>query len=49
MEKYIMADTLNQKTLNTRIKLKYDSYENWSTNNPVLLAGEVALVYVPAD
>lgn len=44
-----MADTLNQKILNTRIKLKYDSYENWSTNNPVLLAGEVALVYVPAD
>ena len=44
-----MADTLNQKVLNTRIKLKYDSYENWSTNNPVLLAGEVALVYVPAD
>ena len=44
-----MADTLNQKTLNTRIKLKYDSYENWSTNNPELLAGEVALVYVPAD
>jgi hypothetical protein len=44
-----MADTLNQKILNTRIKLKYDSYENWLTNNPVLLAGEVALVYVPAD
>ena len=49
MEKYIKADTLNQKTLNTRIKLKYDSYENWSTNNPELLAGEVALVYVPTD
>ena len=44
-----MADTQNQKILNTRIKLKYDSYENWSTKNPVLLAGEVALVYVPAD
>lgn len=44
-----MADTTNQKILNTRIKLKYDSYENWSTKNPTLLAGEVALVYVPAD
>lgn len=40
-----MAD----KTLNVRLKLKYDSYENWSTNNPVLLAGEVALVYIPTD
>ena len=49
MEKYIMADNTNQKILSTRIKLRYDSYENWSTNNPVLLAGEVALVYVPAD
>lgn len=37
------------KTLNTRIKLKYDLYSNWSTNNPVLLAGEVALAYVPTD
>lgn len=44
-----MADNTNQKILSTRIKLRYDSYENWSTNNPVLLAGEVALVYVPAD
>jgi hypothetical protein len=40
-----MAD----KTLNTRISLKYDLYTNWSTNNPVLLKGEVALAYVPAD
>ena len=44
-----MADTTNQKILNTRIRLKYDSYENWTTNNPKLLAGEVALVYVPAS
>lgn len=36
-----------EKTLNTRIKLKYDLYSNWSTNNPVLLAGEVALAYIP--
>ena len=34
------------KTLTTRIKLKFDSYENWSTNNPTLLAGELALTSV---
>lgn len=37
-----MANT----TLNTRIQLKYDTYENWTTNNPVLLAGEVAVTTV---
>lgn len=31
------------KRLNTRILLKYDTYANWTTNNPVLLAGEMAL------
>ena len=35
------------KKINTRIKLKYDTFENWSSNNPVLLAGEVAVVVVP--
>ena len=35
-----------EKTLNTRIKLRYDSHENWLTNDPVLLAGEVALAVV---
>lgn len=34
------------KTLNTRIKLKYDTLANWQSNNPVLLAGEVAVVAV---
>ena len=33
-------------TLNTRIRLKYDSYANWSSNNPELLAGELAVVYI---
>ena len=33
-------------TLNTRIQLKYDTYEKWTTNNPVLLAGEVAVTTV---
>lgn len=34
--------------LQTRIALKYDSYENWTTNNPVLLAGELAIATIPA-
>ena len=34
---------------NTRIQLKYDTLTNFTTNNPVLLAGEVALVNIPAD
>ena len=37
------------KILNTRIQLKYDLYSNWATKNPVLLAGEVALAYIPTD
>ena len=28
---------------NVRLKLKYDSHEQWIANDPVLLAGEVAL------
>ena len=32
-----------EKILNTRIQLKYDSYENWSSKNPTLLAGEIAI------
>lgn len=41
-----MAD---MHTLNTRIKLKYDTYENWVSKNPVLLAGEVAIATVAAN
>lgn len=33
--------------LNTRIRLKYDTYQNWYTNNPTLLSGELAIVEVP--
>lgn len=36
----------NEKILNTRIQLKYDSYSNWSTNNPTLKSGEVAIAYL---
>lgn len=35
------------KNLNTRIALKYDSYENWQTYNPILLKGEVAIATLP--
>lgn len=34
---------------NTRIQLKYDTYENWTTNNPTLKAGEVAIATVPSN
>lgn len=40
-----MANT----TFNTRISLKYDTYQNWFDKNPVLLSGEVAVVVVPAS
>lgn len=43
-----MADATNINTLNTRIKLKYDEYANWTSKNPVLLAGEVAIATIPS-
>ena len=36
-------------TFNTRIQLKYDTYTNWHTNNPVLMAGELAIAEIPAS
>ena len=41
-----MAYTKSNELM-TRIALKYDSYENWVSNNPVLLAGEVAIATIP--
>lgn len=38
----------NMNSLNTRIKLKYDAYSNWTSKNPVLLEGEVAIATIPA-
>ena len=35
-----------EKTLNTRVLLRYDLYENWTTNNPVLKAGEMAIATI---
>lgn len=37
------------KEFNARLRLKYDSYANWTTNNPVLLEGEAAVCVIPAD
>ncbi len=38
-----------EKILNTRIQLKGDTYNNWSTKNPVLLANEVAVVSIASS
>lgn len=38
-----------EKTFNTRVKLKYDNLANWISNDPVLLAGELALVEIPNE
>ena len=35
-----------EKIFNTRIQLKYDSYANWSSKNPLLKSGEVAIAYL---
>lgn len=35
--------------INTRIQLKYDSYNNWKTNNPDLLIGEIAIAKLVDD
>lgn len=37
------------KNLNTRIALKYDSYQNWQDHNPILLKGEIAIAELPVD
>ena len=36
----------NEIRLNTRLLLRYDSYENWMAKKPVLLAGEVAVATI---
>ena len=43
-----MAYTTN-KTLNVRIKNKYDSYENWVAAGVILEAGEIAIAYTTVD
>lgn len=39
----------NEKILNTRIQLKYDSFSNWSTKNPTLKQGELAIAYLASS
>ena len=39
----------NAKTLNVRIRNKYDSYENWAASSLVLEAGEIALCHTTVD
>ena len=38
-----------ERTLNTRIKLRYDNYTNWQNSSVQLLAGEVAVCYVESN
>ena len=38
-----------EQTFNTRIALKYDTYANWKTKNPVLKAGEFAVAAIPSN
>lgn len=38
-----------EKTFQTRVQLKYDTYENWTTNNPILKAGELGLATIQAN
>ena len=39
----------NAKTLNVRIKNKYDSYENWAASGLVLEPGEIAIAYTTVN
>ena len=39
----------NEKMINTRIQLKYDSYENWQNSTLTLKAGEIAIAYLTTD
>ena len=43
-----MASYTKSNEIMTRISLKYDSYANWTSKNPVLLKGEVAVATIPA-
>lgn len=35
--------------LNARLRNKIDTFTNWTTNNPILFEGEIAVVVVPAN
>lgn len=38
-----------EKTLVTRVQQKYDTYENWTTKNPVLKKGELAICTIQTN
>ena len=38
-----------QKTLNVKLLLRGDEYSTWTTQNPVLMENEAAVVVIPAD
>lgn len=42
-----MADT--NKVFQTRIQLKYDSYDNWLAADPILKKGEMAIATIPEN
>lgn len=37
-----------EKVLKTKIQLRYDEFTNWTTNNPFLKKGEIAVTVIPA-
>lgn len=37
-----------EKVLKTKIQLRYDEFTNWTTNNPFLKRGEIAVTVIPA-
>lgn len=39
----------NETVFKTRLRLKYDEWNNWKEQNPQLLKGEVAVVYLPEN
>lgn len=40
---------ITEKILNTRVQLKYDTYANWTSQNPILKAGEMAIATVASN
>lgn len=42
----VLAEDTRRAPISMRICLKHDDADNWYNHNPVLLAGEVAVVYV---
>lgn len=41
------SEPANRKTFSVRLKLRYDTLENWLAEDPILLQGEAAIVLIP--